>query len=316
MFRFGFLVLLGLSLAQTSPTAIREYPVKPGSHPHDVAPAPDGKVWFTAQFTGELGILDPVSGQSTYVKLGEGSAPHGVIAGPDGAAWITDSGLNAIVRVDGKSLEVRRYPLPASAANANLNTAAFDARGVLWFTGQSGYYGRLDPRTGRVEAWPAPRGRGPYGITATPDGAVYYASLAGNHVARIDPATGQATVLEPPTKGQGARRVWSDSKGMVWVSYWNTGQLGRYDPKTGAWKEWKLPGTNPQTYAVYVDDRDVVWVSDFGANAVHSFDPATERFTTYPLPTPRSSVRQILGRPGEVWLPLSGADKVAVLRTR
>lgn len=316
MFRVGFLVLLGLSLAQTGPAAIREYPVKPGSHPHDVAPAPDGKVWFTAQFTGELGVLDPVSGRSTYVKLGEGSAPHGVIAGPDGAAWITDSGLNAIVRVDGKSLEVRRYPLPASAASANLNTAAFDTRGVLWFTGQSGYYGRLDPRTGRVEAWPAPRGRGPYGITATPDGTVYYASLAGNHIARIDPVTGQAAVLEPPTKGQGARRVWSDSKGMVWVSYWNTGQLGRYDPGTGAWKEWKLPGPNPQTYAVYVDDRDVVWVSDFGANAVHSFDPATERFTAYPLPSPRSSVRQILGRPGEVWLPLSGADKVAVLRTR
>lgn len=316
MLRLALLgLLLGLSVAQMGPSAIREFPVKAGSHPHDVAPAPDGKVWFTAQFTGELGILDPATGQSEYVKLGEHSAPHGVIAGPDGAAWITDGGLNAIVRVDSKSLEVRRYPLEGSAY-ANLNTAAFDTRGVLWFTGQSGFYGRLDPKTGKVEVWEAPRGRGPYGITATPDGAVYYASLAGNHIARIDTATGQATVLEPPTRGQGARRVWADSKGMVWISYWNTGQLGRYDPKTTTWKEWKLPGPNPQTYAVYVDEREVVWVSDFGANAIHSFDPAAERFTTYPLPSPRSNVRQILGRPGEIWLPLSGVDKVAVLRTR
>lgn len=317
MLRLALLgLLLGLSLAQMGPSAIREFPVKGRSHPHDVAPAPDGRVWFTAQFTGELGILDPATGRSEYVKLGERSAPHGVIAGPDGAAWITDGGLNAIVRVDPKSLEPRRYPLPEGTPYANLNTAAFDAQGVLWFTGQSGFYGRLDPKTGQVEVWEAPRGRGPYGITATPDGGVYYASLAGSHIARIDTATGRATVLEPPTRGQGARRVWSDSKGMVWISYWNTGQLGRYDPKTNAWKEWKLPGSNPQTYAVYVDERDIVWVSDFGANAIHSFDPATERFTTYPLPSPRSNVRQILGRPGEVWLPLSGVDKLAVLRTR
>jgi streptogramin lyase len=30
----------------------------------------------------------------------------------------------------------------------NLNTAAFDASGTLWFTGQGGVYGRLDPATG------------------------------------------------------------------------------------------------------------------------------------------------------------------------
>jgi streptogramin lyase len=34
---------------------------------------------------------------------------------------------------------------------------------------------------------------GPYGITTTPDGDVYYASLAGSHIARIDPDTGRAS---------------------------------------------------------------------------------------------------------------------------
>jgi streptogramin lyase len=31
---------------------IQEYPVPAGTHPHDVAPAPDGTVWYTAQNTG------------------------------------------------------------------------------------------------------------------------------------------------------------------------------------------------------------------------------------------------------------------------
>jgi streptogramin lyase len=181
---------------------IQEYPVPAGSHPHDVAPAPDGTVWYTAQRSGELGRLDPATGETHHIPLGSGSAPHGVIAGPDGAAWITDSGLNAIVRVDSQSEEVQVFPLPAGSSYANLNTAAFDRDGVLWFTGQSGIYGRLDPSTGELQVFDAPRGRGPYGITATPDGVVYYASLAGSYVGRIEAATNEVSVLEPPTPGR------------------------------------------------------------------------------------------------------------------
>lgn len=301
--------------APDSKPAIQEYPVPMGSHPHDVAPAPDGSVWYTAQRSGELGRLDPATGGTHHIPLGQGSAPHGMIVGPDGAPWITDSGLNAIVRVDPVTETVNVFPLPANSGYANLNTASFDGGGVLWFTGQSGVYGKLDPETGQVEMFNAPRGRGPYGIATTPGGEVYYASLAGSHIAKIDLETGTATVIEPPTPGQGARRVWSDSKGRIWVSEWNAGQVGMYDPATGAWREWRLPGASPRAYAVYVDDRDIVWLSDFGANALVSFDPATEALETYPLLSSPANVRQILGRPGEVWGAESGVDKLVVIRT-
>jgi virginiamycin B lyase len=292
------------------------FPVPSGARPHDVAPAPDGVVWYTAQGQGALGRLDPGTGKVEHIALGSGSAPHGVIVGPDGAPWITDSGLNAIVRVDPRTREVKTFPLPSERGYVNLNTAAFDRNGRLWFTGQNGVYGRLDPETGEMVVWDAPRGRGPYGITATPDGAVYYASLAGNHIARIDPATGQATVIEPPTERQGARRVWSDSTGKIWVSEWNAGQVSVYDPASNSWKSWRLPGERPSAYAVYVDDQDKVWLSDFGANAIVRFDPVTEKFEVFPCERDGASVRQILGRPGEVWLPESGTDHVTVIKTR
>jgi len=295
---------------------VREYPVPSGTHPHDVAPARDGGVWYTAQGSGELGWLDPKTGRSRLTPLGAGSAPHGVIVGPDGAPWITDGGLNAIVRVDPRTLRVRRFPLPASTGYANLNTATFDRRGVLWFTGQSGIYGRLDPKVGKVRVFRAPRGEGPYGITTTPSGAVYYASLAGSYLGRIDIRTGRATVLRPPTSGQGARRAWSDSRGRIWISEWNAGQLGMYDPRGRRWREWRLSGGNPMPYAVYVDDRDKVWLSDFGSNSLVRFDRATSKFTRIPLPSPDAAVRQILGRPGEVWGAESGTDKLVVVLTR
>jgi virginiamycin B lyase len=308
---FVALILAGSTAYATDPI-IKEYPVPEGAHPHDVAPAADGGVWYTAQHQGALGYLDPKTGKTKQIPLGKDSAPHGVIVGPDGAPWITDSGLNAIVRVDPKTDKVTTYPLPIKQY-ANLNTATFDHNGALWFTGQSGYYGRVDPKTGKVDAFEAPRGRGPYGICTAPDGSVWYASLAGSHITRIDTKTGKATVVEPATPGQGARRVWADSKSRVWVSEWNSGQVSVYDPKTIQWRQWKLPGKNPQTYAVFVDDKDLIWLSDFGGDAIVRFDPGTEQFTTFKLPTPDAKVRQIHGRPGEVWLPESATDRLAVI---
>jgi len=290
------------------------YDVPAGSQPHDVAPAADGGVWYTAQATGRLGWLDPASGETREVPLGAGSAPHGVIVGPDGAPWVTDSGLNAIVRVDPQTSEVTAFPLPADRPNANLNTAAFDGRGVLWFTGQNGIVGRLNTSTGVIEVFDAPRGRGPYGITSTPSGDIYYASLAGSYVGRVDNASGASSVLEPPTPGQGARRVWSDSAGRIWVSEWNAGQVSAYDPSTDGWQTWRLPGDTPQAYAVYVDETGKVWLSDFAANALVRFDPETEIFDAFPLPDSPGNVRQLLGREREVWGAESAADRRVVVR--
>ncbi|MBU3058928.1 virginiamycin B lyase family protein [Pseudomonas indica] len=293
---------------------VRYYAVPKGAGAHDVAPAPDGRVWYTAQRQGALGRLDPKTGETEQVPLGQGSAPHGVIVGPDGAAWVTDSGLNAIVRVDPERLGVEVFPLPDNAANANLNTAAFDNDGRLWFTGQNGFYGRLDPQKRTVEAWAAPGGRGPYGITVTPDGEVWYASLAGSHIAHVDPVSAKAEIIQPPTADQGARRIWSDSQGRLWVSEWNSGQLSRYAPEDGSWKSWKLPGDSPRTYSVYVDEQDRPWVTDFAANAILRFDPESERFQAFPSDQGNANVRQMLGRVGEVWGAESGTDRLVVIR--
>lgn len=311
-------LFLAISLLASSASAeqVQYYPLPSGAGPHDVAPAPDGTVWYTAQRQGALGRLDPVTGKSEQVSLGQGSAPHGVIVGPDGAAWVTDGGLNAIVRVDPKTRSVKSYPLPTDAPHGNLNTAAFDRNGVLWFTGQAGIYGRLDPRTGAVRVWNAPRGRGPYGIAATPGGDIYYVSLAGSYLARIDIDQANATVIEPPTPGQGARRVWPDSKGRLWISEWNSGQVSVYDPSSMKWRQWMLPGNGPRAYSVYVDDRDKVWLSDFSANAIVRFDPVTEKFESFPSDKPGASVRQMLGRPGEAWGAESGTDRLVVIRSR
>ena len=309
-----FVVAAAPALAHVT---VQEYKVPPRHRVHDVwaDAAPDGPVWISAQGSGHLGILDPKTGHIDFVPLGRGSAPHGVIADAEGAPWLTDGGQNAIVRVDPKTRTVKVWPLPEGSGYANLNTAIFDAKGMHWFTGQSGVYGRLHPKTGQMKLFDAPRGRGPYGIHATPDGTVYYASLAGSFIGKIN-ADDTTTVIEPPTKRQGARRVWSDSKGHLWVAEWNSGNLSRFEPKSGKWSAWAAPGDQRHVYAVYVDDSDKVWVSEWSAQAMLRFDPTTEKWETFRSSSARPNVRQIHGRKGEVWTPESGADKIVVYRYR
>src|SRR3989442_14324046 len=91
----GAIFVLASQRSPAAPVAyvLREYPVPAGSHPHDVAPAADGGGWYTAQTAGALGHLDPVTGKTGHVGLGERSAPHGVIVGADGGARGTGGGV-------------------------------------------------------------------------------------------------------------------------------------------------------------------------------------------------------------------------------
>ena len=292
---------------------IRTFNVRPGSGSRDVACNADGTVWFCGQRDGTLNLLDPRDGGLKVIGLGPGAAPHGVVVGPDGAAWVTEGGQNAIARVDAKDHRVQLWKLNGGPANANLNTPVFDKSGTLWFTGQGGALGRFDPRTEKMHVWDAPRGYGPYGIALTPQGTVWYVSLAGNYLAQIDLASGTPRIVEPPTPQQGARRVWSDSQGRLWISEWNSGNVSMHDPRDGSWKKWKLPGDKPRCYSVYVDDRDAVWLTDFVANAILRFDPATETFVSFPSDRSGANVRQMAGRPGEAWGGESGTNRLVAI---
>jgi virginiamycin B lyase len=258
----------------------------------DITSAGDGSFWFCGQRNGTLNRLDPRTGAIRSVPLGQGAAPHGVIRGPDGAAWVTEGGQNAIARVDPQDHRVQLWKLPERFANANLNTGVFDDRATYWFTGQNGVYGRFHPASERMEVWEAPRGRGPYGITRTPQGGIWYVSLAGNHLAQIeDLETARVRIVEPPTPNQGARRVWSDSQGR-------------------SWRAWRLPGERPRAYSVWIDPQDKVWLTDFPGNAIVRFDPANESFTSFPSDRPNANVRQMDGVAGQAWGGESGTDRL------
>lgn len=94
------------------------------------------------------------------------------------------------MRVGSATKAVKVFPLPKGTPYTNVNTAAFDGDGMLCWTSQSGVHCSINPKTSETRVREAPHGRGPYGITATPQDDIYYVSFAGSHLARIDTRTG------------------------------------------------------------------------------------------------------------------------------
>jgi streptogramin lyase len=82
--------LLRNARAQESPFRVKYFPVSAGMGSRDVAPAPDGTIWFCGQRNGTLGRLDPQDGTFKLIDLGKGAAPR--VSRPDGAPWVTEGG--------------------------------------------------------------------------------------------------------------------------------------------------------------------------------------------------------------------------------
>jgi virginiamycin B lyase len=180
-------------------------------------------------------------------------------------------------------------------------------------TGQNGIYGRLDPNTGAIAVFDAPRCTGPYGVATTPDGPVFFPSLAGSYLGQINRETGAVTVPKPPLPRQGARRVWSDSRGGLWITGCNSGDLFRYDSRAKNWTRWHLPGNAPQPRPS-MSTRPMRSGSATGARTQSCASIPKPRHSSlfrYQIPTP---MRQLAGRKGEVWGAESGADKLFVLK--
>ena len=75
MIRLGMMLAAAVAMSTVGSTArakmaVQTCPVLAGAGAHDVYPAPDGAVWFTAQSAGKLGRLDPRTGKSDLIALG------------------------------------------------------------------------------------------------------------------------------------------------------------------------------------------------------------------------------------------------------
>ena len=159
-----------------------------------ITAGPDGNLWFTG--AGAIGRITP-SGTITEFPV-PGSAPGAITAGPDGNLWFLDNGTGKIGRITtGGSFT--EFPVPTASTLQRI-TAGPD--GNLWFTedvlSNTGHNNKIDGKIGRITTggsiteFPLPKNCafefcGPVGITAGPDGNLWFAATDVNKIGRITP---------------------------------------------------------------------------------------------------------------------------------
>jgi streptogramin lyase len=267
----------------------------PGSAPGPVAitVGPDGALWFVG-VPGEVGRIT-TGGVVTEFSVPDVPPPAGspagtapspatltsITAGPDGALWFT--GIPGEVGRITTSGVVTEFPVPAvpppagspagtAATPASLTGITVGPDGALWFAGVPGEVGRITT-SGVVTEFvvpeiPPPAGSAagtagsivtPAGITAGPDGALWFTDPAGGNsfVGRIT-TTGVVTEYAAPNLNSNATIV-TGPDGDLWF---NAGSSLARITASGVVTSFSAPGNFNQIAGLTPGPNGSVWFTE------------------------------------------------------
>jgi streptogramin lyase len=265
-----------------------------------IAGGADGNLWF-GMLGGQIGKISP-AGNVTLFPIGDtGTGTMGMARGPDGNLWFLEGGAFTIENVDRITSAgvVTQFPIPPVSGSNLLGNEITPSAGIttgadgnLWFAvtdyqqcsldtcGQIiGSIGRMTT-AGVVTEYPLPaNGAAPIGITAGPDGNVWFTEI-------------QISTLAPYSR--------------------SGGKIGRITP-TGAITEFSIPTADSRPSGITTGPDGNLWFTENQANQIASITPAGV-VTEFAIPTPNSGpVGIAAGADGNIWFAESSANNIGKL---
>lgn len=252
-----------------------------GVHSFAISPK-DGNIFITASMKQALLEFNPETKAFTTHSMPEGFYPHTVRTDANDRVWFTLALSSQVAMFDRTSGEFTMFDLPARSIKEWLTLKMLP---LLFMIDPE--YRPLPEKTRESIGLPMP-----YGIDVAPDGTVWAARLNANDLARIDPETGEVTMIDVPYNGP--RRLRVDANNKVWLVAFQDSLLVKYDPETGEFSDYDLPVINELPYALNVDrSRGRVWVNGNQSDTILSFDIDSETWKVYPMPRQRFFTRDI-----------------------
>jgi|ERR1035441_6256360 streptogramin lyase len=192
--------------------------------PAQIAPGPDGNLWFTNPQLASVGIfavgkITPSGIVTTYTT---GDSPFAITAGPDGNLWAVESNHVAKITTSGTETE---YQLTIAGSLGSItvgpdNNLWFTISNQVWTVTTAG----VATKIGRL----APGFYYLLGITTGPDGALWFVGSGTSNVGRIT-TSGQVTSypLNP-----GGQPVWITlgPDGNLWFTQFFADRVSRITP--------------------------------------------------------------------------------------
>jgi virginiamycin B lyase len=242
----------------------------------------DGNIFITPSMQQALLEFDIKTKQFISHEMPEGYYPHTIRVDEKDRVWFTLALSSQVAMFDRKDGEFTVYDLPARGL---MEWLIFKSLPIIFSINPEN---RPQPSPDR-ESTGLPM---PYGIDIAPDGMVWVARLYANDLAKIDPDSGEITMIDFPFNGP--RRLRIDANGNLWIVAFQDSLLVKYVPGTGKFTSYELPVINEVPYALNVDrDRGVVWVNGNQSDTILGFDIASESWKVYPMPRQRFFTRDI-----------------------
>ncbi len=249
------------------------------SLPSKITVGPEGDLWFTERNNNLKGSkvarMTP-TGEVTEFPVLAFSEPQGIALGPEGDLWFTEvnnpecngSGCHSKVgRIDPATDAVAEFTTGISEGSQPWEIAA-GPNGHLWFTefavagsNRTNRIGEINPENDKVEEFELPLPdsgqKGAFGITAGPEGNVWFTEEAGNRIGRITPS-GTITEFPIPTANSQPVQIVTGSDGNLWFAEQDSLKIGRIT-QTGTITEFPLPSPDNEPRAIAAGPDGNIW---------------------------------------------------------
>ena len=168
---------------------------------------------------------------------------------------------------------------------------------------------------GPITEFPLPAAFGsPAGITAGPDGNLWFTENGLDALGMINPATDVLTQFPTPNGSDGQTSITAGPDGNLWFTGGSVNQVGMIDPATHAVTEFPIPTADSDPLGIVTGSDGNLWFTEFGGSQIGMIDPATGAVTEFPTTTPDSGPLGITAGPdGNLWFTEESVNQVGMI---
>jgi streptogramin lyase len=275
----------------------------PNSDPQGIAAARDGNLWFTESGASQIGRITPSGTITEFTIPAFTSEPLEITAGPDGNLWFTESSANEI----GQLTPVNTGVLNSITVPANATVTTPAPNSITFPAGSTIPSGFVLPAGTITEFAIGTADSGASGITAGPDGNLWFTEDFANQIGRITPS-GTITEFAIPTYSSFPTEITAGSDGSLWFTEFFGNQIGRITPTATTLSN---PTTVPAD-ATITTPVGTIFPSGSTIPAGTVLPPGT--ITEFAIPSSDSRPRGITaGSDGNLWFTEDLADQIGRL---
>jgi uncharacterized repeat protein (TIGR01451 family) len=151
----------------------------------------------------------------------------------------------------------------------------------------------------------------PIGITAGPDGNLWFTEFLGNQVGEINPTTHAIAEFPIPAAGSEPLGITAGPDGNLWFTELAGGKIGEINPTTDVITEFPLPTANSEPSSITAGPDGNLWFTDGAGNKIGQINPTSHAIAEFPLRTASSEPSSITAGPdGNLWFTEDNANNI------